>query len=141
MEKTVRVCDGCGEGLGNIFVEPTKRSAHKCVLCDDKDYCRDCLGGELRNMDMEGVYFCPEHYKEVKEHIEGMKAKQVAEDLCVGGYEKLFVIRSSKGATEAWIGDTKFVPEEPQPCVTPYVPYWPHYYPYYDPFHITTYWC
>ena len=32
-------------------------------------------------------------------------------------------------------------PEEPQPCVTPYVPYWPHYYPYYDPCSITTYWC
>ena len=108
----MRKCKECGREIG-VF------TACVCVVCG-KEYCYDHIGGKLvDDPGVEGKHLCPEHYKEVKEHIEGMKPKQVAEDLCVGGYEKLFVIRSSKGATEAWIGDTKFVPEEPlKPKVT-----------------------
>ena len=58
MEKTVRVCDGCGEELHEGFW-------YTCDVCG-KEYCDICIGQPV---------FCPEHYQKVKEFIEGLKPK------------------------------------------------------------------
>ena len=63
MEKTVRACDVCGEVLKPEW-------AYECEVCG-ADMCAKCVshletGGEYTDL-------CPEHYKQVKEYIEGLK--------------------------------------------------------------------
>ena len=87
MEKTVRVCDECGEEIGpqNPWVE--------CAACG-KWVCLPC-SGQLDD------YLCPTHYKQVKEFIEGLKPK---------ASPWTFFWTHGK-PDEVWVGNRKFVPE------------------------------
>ena len=89
MEKTVRVCDGCGEELHEGFW-------YTCDVCG-KEYCDICIGQPV---------FCPEHYQKVKEFIEGLKEPDRV-------YISPWINMSAQGEVdEIWVSGVKFVPEE-----------------------------
>jgi len=91
MEKTVRVCDGCGEELHEGFW-------YTCDVCG-KEYCDICIGQPV---------FCPEHYQKVKEFIEGLKEPDRV-------YISPWINMSAQGEVdEIWVSGVKFVPEEPK---------------------------
>ena len=97
MEKTVRVCDECGEEIGpqNPWVE--------CAACG-KWVCLPC-SGQLDD------YLCPTHYKQVKEFIEGLK-----EPPTIHAYDNLCgQVVGTKWVdgkiTELTVDGVKFVPE------------------------------
>ena len=94
MEKTVRVCDGCGEELHEGFW-------YTCDVCG-KEYCDICIGQPV---------FCPEHYEQVKEFIEGLK-----EPPTIHAYDNLCgQVVGTKWVdgkiTELTVDGVKFVPE------------------------------
>jgi len=89
MEKTVRVCDGCGEELHEGFW-------YTCDVCG-KEYCDICIGQPV---------FCPEHYQKVQEFIEGLKEPDRV-------YISPWINMSAQGEVdEIWVSGVKFVPEK-----------------------------
>jgi len=67
MEKTVRVCDECGAAL--MYVNKPA----ECCVCG-KELCGECQ--QIARMPECYYVFCPTHYAQVKEFIEGLKPKE-----------------------------------------------------------------
>ena len=78
MEKTVRVCDECGEEL----LKPSAICV--CEVCG-REFCRECVK-EVFVDEEPCVFFCPTHYAQVKEFIEGLKPKAVTVERTMTGY-------------------------------------------------------